>query len=441
MSDERREHNYVTESFEQLADRLSRTTVQAPDPNDVWALLTEAPEDALVQLLGDDPALRTIDHARFAELDPVRPAYGLDAGSTGGIQLQTGHRVCRCRAMLGVTGEKSGAWASRTYLQAAIDPFTGFEPYYASSLDETVYGAGSVANHTLALPAPTDEYLSTDDLVTLLQFVTEGLHLQRVVNALDGPLYLDGALVPLGPAARTELTTATSGTNPWADLTDFALTAFATAVARHVERDYPVFAISKTQETAALVETLTAVADEQMADRWTRPTAASDSPLPWHTDRQFVSHLLGARVDESAHPRQWVYTPWLVQSEIYVPRTDRRKRPVTSEQLAYYSAESLERAYCFVRVPGGNGIYRVETPLSALDGLSPSERHRIQQRVLRSMAAQKGTATPIARADDRVGLPYHARKELQSIVEGIFAASETTNRTVPEHNRDIRWLH
>lgn len=178
MSEHEREHEYVTASFDRLANRLSRTVRRSPSPVDAWELLTGASDDALVRLVGDEPELRTVDHGRFAELDPVRPAYGLDAGSTGGIQLRSGHRVCRCRSLFGVAGDKTGLWASRTFLQAAIDPYPGVEPYYASALQEAAYGAGTVANHTLAMPAPVDDHRSTDDLVTLLQFVTEGLHLQ-----------------------------------------------------------------------------------------------------------------------------------------------------------------------------------------------------------------------------------------------------------------------
>jgi hypothetical protein len=261
-----------------------------------------------------------------------------------------------------------------------------------------------------------------------------------LVQALDGPLYLDGALVPLGPAARTTLSSDRSVNSPWDHLTEFAVTAFATAVAAHLENGHPVFAISKTQETSALVETLATIARTQTGTDWLQPSAAAESPLPWQTDQQFVSHLLGDHVDDRNHSRTWAYTPWLSQPEISVPKRDARKRPVTEEQLAHFSPSQLERTYFFVRIPGSEGIFRVETPRSLLDELSVPERESVQQRVLRAMAAQRGTAEPIGRADERAALSYEARNELRSIINRVTDIG-TEARAVPEHNRDLRWRH
>jgi len=111
MSDECREHKYVTKSFEQLTDRLARTTVQSPSPEGAWTLLADAPADALVQLLGDDSDLRTFDHARFGEFDPVRPAYGLDPGSTRRLQQTTTRSGC---TMWGAAGSVVRDYRCRT---------------------------------------------------------------------------------------------------------------------------------------------------------------------------------------------------------------------------------------------------------------------------------------------------------------------------------------
>jgi hypothetical protein len=264
------------------------------------------------------------------------------------------------------------------------------------------------------------------------------LHLQRHVQALDGPLYLDGALLPLSPAGRLELTD-TPG-SPWADLAEIALTAFATAIGTQLEAEQHVFAVAKTQETTALVSTLATVLDQPETDRTVpRPTAAADSPLPWQTDRQFVSHLFAEHTPPTHPPRDWVFTPWLAQPKIQTPSSNTATHPLAGIELAHFPRELVERAYFFVRVPGDNGLYRVEAPLPVVAARDRDARCDLQLMVLREMASIKGTAEPISRADDRVSLGYEARHELREIVEDVMSNAGCSIQTLSEHNRDIRW--
>ncbi|MBX0325108.1 hypothetical protein EGH21_18935 [Halomicroarcula sp. F13] len=437
-----REHHVIEAAFEELASRVAQSTRTAPTADAVWECIDEAGSDALVSLVGESPTIRTLSHNAFADIDPVRPAYGLDAGSTGGIQLQSGHRVCRCRSMFGVLGEKRDVWADQTLLHSAIDPYPGTEQYYSSRITSRGYGDARTRSHVVALPSPTDGR-ETDELVTLLQFLAEALHLQACVHQLDGPLYLDGALLPLGLASRLQFSSDTATRDsPWLELARVVLATFATAIAVHLEHGHRVFAVAKTQETNALVGTLneriTAGKTEVSA---VRPTSAADAVLPWQTDRQFISQLLAEQVSDTAPETTWTYTPWLAQPTLPAPHADHRRHPLAEVALSYVPQELLSRAYFFVRIPNQNGLYRIEAPLPTIQTVTQGERERLQRLVMREMAQTKGTAQPVARADEKVRLGYAAREEVQETVERVFDAAGITTQRVPAHNRDIRWQH
>ncbi len=437
-----REHHLVEAAFEELAPRVAQSVTTTPSASEVWDSISETDADALVSLVGKESTIRTVSHDVFADIDPVRPAYGLDAGSTGGIQLQSGHRVCGCRSMFGVEGEKGDVWGEKTLLHAVIDPHSGTEQYYSARVSDRGYENVQTVSHAIALPSPADGR-ETDELVTLLQFLCEALHLQRGVHQLRGPLYIDGALLPLGLASRLQFSRDTeTREEPWTALARVVLAVFATAIAVHLEKGYRVFAIAKTQESDALVRTLNEVIETgETSVSAVRPTSTADAVLPWQTDRQFMADLLAEQAAGGRPETTWAYTPWLAQPMLPGPHGDHQYHPLAEVPISYVPQALLSRAYFFVRIPNQNGLFRIEAPLPTITRVDQAARERLQRLIMREMAQDKGTVQPVARADENVSVGYAGRREVQETVERVFAAADLRSRPVPAHNRDIRWQH
>ncbi|PSP89658.1 hypothetical protein BRC90_04865 [Halobacteriales archaeon QS_4_69_34] len=415
-------------------------------------------EGGQVEAFGDVECMktRTADLGTWSEDPWPGPTYGLDASSTRPIEYTNGLVLDTAHAKLGVAGGAGGDGSS-----------SGAERADGGQANAT--GAGVTTGHTTA-SAPTDRAIEADGTVvtvayfddpesgfysrsfttdggrvdgevlavpgsvgrtanvsrrvsTAAQRLAEGRHAAERVQAIDGVLFLDGSVYPLGvlywlmldAVGRSSLASA------WKKPREI-VGHYVDLVDTQYERGVPVIGVVKTSTTGQVLDALEAKIDaHELTD-----ARGNRLAVPWRRDHGFVGEVL--RDSSLDH---LTYTSWFVQQGVTVDSRSFEPLSPVADRLTHGDPADYRRAFFYARLPKTGAVLRVETPLLLLEDerLGPA----IRWKALSEIARRGDVPGAVARADRLARISPDNRERIR----GLITAAERYH----DYNRDGRWKH
>jgi len=251
----------VREVFDHLDDTVPRGGLEATTrARELFAHLDRP--GGRVEAIDEPESFRTpiADLGNWSEDPWGEPTYAIDSSTTRPFEYTNGLITDTAYAKLGVGGTDVDRSPERAGTIKTV-------AYYD---DEEA----SLYNETFAEPGPNPDSLLTAELVpfeadttrtrtlskavsAVAQYLAEGEHARRHLDAIDGVLFLDGSLYPLGVLYWLLLDHIgeTSPASSW-DRPREIVTNYLEVIDRQYERGLPVVGIVKTSTTAQMVDAL-----------------------------------------------------------------------------------------------------------------------------------------------------------------------------------------
>ncbi|WP_435180416.1 DNA double-strand break repair nuclease NurA [Halorussus sp. AFM4] len=384
----------------------------------------------LFELLGRDggqvEAIESPDYyrTRIDELgtwtaDPWAGAtYGVDASTTRPLEYNNGLVVDTAYAKTAAAGDDANRGVERTGHIAGV-------AYYDDG-DSTLHSQTIEGDHVSAelvrFPQLEEEPRNVaTSVAAVAQHLSESKQALNSLDAIDGALFLDGAILPLGLVYWVLLDHA-GGRSPagsW-ELPADILGNYIEVIDRQYERDRPVVGIVKTSSMSQVLAALrTKIEDHDIRDDNGRQL-----DVPWVRDHQFMSEVL--RFDDLEY---LTYTSWFVQrGQAVNGRLHDVLEPV-ADRLAHGDPSDYRRAFCYVRLPKTGDLLRIEAPYLMVQ--DAESREQVRLKALKEIAQRRGVPRAVHRADRIARISRENRETIRDMIECTEYSYD--------HNWDGRW--
>jgi hypothetical protein len=346
------------------------------------------------------------------------PTYGVDASTTRPLEYNNGLVVDTAHAKTAVTGSTADRAVERSGRIATVA--------YLDDDDSVLHGQTFEGDHVTAelvsFPQSTEEPRNVSKSVaTVAQRLSESEQALDSLDAIDGPLFLDGSVLPLGIVYWVLLDYAgeRSPAGSW-ELPADILDNYIEVIDRQYERGQPVIGVVKTSTTSQVLAAL--------REKITRNDLRDDDgrllSVPWVRDHQFIAEVL--RHDDLDY---LTYTSWFVNRGQEIGRQRYDVLEPRAGQLAHGDPADYRRAFCFVRLPKTGDLLRIEAPrLMVADETS---RKQVRLKALKEIAKRRGVPGAVHRADRLASISRENRETIRELLERTEAAYD--------HNYDGRW--
>jgi hypothetical protein len=345
----------------------------------------------------------------------LQTAYGVDSSTferacefVGGTKMNIGNAVI---------GRRNGNRELTTHrsIVAAIYKESEQPIYETKNVTDKDYSTNNLTSKVKAdvmkIPEPSEGGVTSWVSKAALKF-SFGKHLARYVDEMDGGIFLDGPLYPIGVIHNSVY--------PFAQLLtayNELLQNYALSIENQILSGYPIFGVVKTFKTNEVTDSMRKKAV------WKSDKDEEPINVPWKNDYTLMSALLR----NENHKQQFTHTSWMTRPH---PRQIENMQVYPFENMGLENLEpknDLYRAFFFVRVPNGE-VFRIETPVCLVR--DKNERDAIKQYALWEIANTKKVPQPIDNADTDAGLTRELRDDLLDKLE---------TETETDYNKDTRW--
>lgn len=394
-------------------------TSQTEHARRLFSLL--AREGGQVEALGEVRCMKTpmADLGTWNEDPWPEHTYGIDASTTRPIEYNNGLVVDTASAKLGVAGTDGNRDLER---DGTIRSVLYFDDDDSRFFSETFEGdEGRVDGEVLAFPGTADRTSDVTRWVsTAAQRLAEGRHALASADAIDGALFFDGSVYPLGVLYWLMLDTVDRMPVPstW-DVPQTIAEHYVDVIDRLYERGLPVIGVVKTSMTGQVLDALETKIE-------THDLTNDDGlrlDVPWRRDHQFVSEVL--RDDSLNH---LTYTSWFVHEQAIDNRPFEMLSTV-ADALDHGEPADYRRAFFYVRLPRTGGVFRVEAPLLFLG--DDTQREAVQRKALKEIARNGDVPRAVSRADKIARISPDNRKTIEKFI--------TSAESQFDYNQDGRW--
>ncbi len=373
-----------------------------------------------VEALGEPAYRRTrIDELGTWADDPwAGSTYGIDASTTRPMEYNNGLVVDAAHAKTGVTGNGSDRGIERTGRVVATAYFDDAD----SVLHEATFEREHVTAELVCFPPTAEEPRNVSKSVsTIAQRLSESQQAVDSLDAVDGPLFLDGAVLPLGIAYWVLLDHAglQSPAGAW-NLPADILGNYAEVIDRQYKRDLPLIGIVKTSSMAQVLNTLR----EKISTHDIRDDDGRLLSVPWVRDHQLMAEVL--RFDDLEY---LTYTSWFVSRGQSINGTRYDVLEPLADRLEHGDPEDYRRAFSYVRLPKTGDLLRIEAP--SLMVRDETMRERVQLKALKEIAHRRGVPRAVHRADRLARISQENRDKIREMIDRSEASYD--------HNWDGRW--
>ena len=369
----------------------------------------------------DDPSYQRtrIDELGTWTDDPWDGAtYGVDASTTRPLDYNNGLIVDTAYAKTAVAGDVTNRTVERTGRIVGVA--------YLDDDETTLHGKTIEGDHVTAelvrFPETTDEPRNlSKSVATVAQRWSESQQAVDTLDDVDGALFLDGSVLPLGVVYWLLLDHAgnRSPAGSW-DLPTEIVANYAEVIDRQFERGQPVVGIVKTSSMAQVLDALR----EKIAQNNIRGEHGRFVDVPWIRDHQFMTEVL--RHDDLDY---LTYTSWFVNRGQEIDGTRYDVLEPIAERLEHGDPEEYRRAFCYVRLPRNGDLLRIEAPhLMVRD---EETREQVRLKALKEIARRRGVPRAIHRADRLARISQENREKIRDMIERTEASYD--------HNWDGRW--
>jgi hypothetical protein len=404
---------------EAISDDLPSQTEQARSAFEHLHL-----EDGTVSSIGE-PAYKRISIGEIGSWsgDPWtdRPTYGIDASTTRPLEYTNGLALDIAHAKLAVCG----ADADRSHETASqITASVYYDNPDATLQDETI-SEGNVHAELVRFPRSISSTRNiTTSLSTIAQKLAEGGHAADSLDQIDGPLFIDGSVLPLGIMywLLVDKIGQDSPAATW-DLPREIAKNYIETIDQQYAAGNPVIGIVKTTSAIETVDSLR----QKIAANGLTDSRGRELPVPWTRDDQFFSQVLHDSQDE--HLNHITFTDWFVSEGQVIDSNVLHLLEPLSESLSHGTPEQYRRAFCYCRLPKTGDMLRIETPYLMIQ--AESTRRAVKWKALKEIAARRGVPRAIQRADTLAQITRDNREDIEAMI--------TTSDATFQHNEDGRW--
>lgn len=346
------------------------------------------------------------------------PTYGVDASTTRPLDYNNGLIVDTAYAKTAVTGDAANRAVEHTGRVVGVA--------YLNDDETTLHGKTIESDHVTAelirFPETTEEPRNlSKSVATVAQRWSESQQAVDSLDDVDGPLFLDGSVFPLGIVYWLLLDHAgnRSPAGSW-DLPTKIVANYVEVIDRLYERGLPVIGIVKTSSMAQVLDALR----EKITQNNIRGENGRFVNVPWIRDHQFLTEVL--RYDDLDY---LTYTSWFVDRGQEINGTRYDVLEPLAERLDHGDPKDYRRAFCYVRLPRTGDLLRIEAPyLMVQDG---ETREQVRLKALKEIARMRGVPRAIHRADRLARISQENRDKICDMIE--------RTETSYDHNWDGRW--
>jgi hypothetical protein len=346
------------------------------------------------------------------------PTYGIDASTTRPLEYNNGLVVDAAHAKTAVTGdiaeravERGGRIVGVAYLDDG-----------ASTLHGRRLESEYITAELVRFPESTEELRNlSKSVATVAQRLSESQRAVTSLDHVDGALFLDGAVLPLGIVYWLLLDHA-GGRSPagsWNVPADI-VGNYIEIIDRQYARDQPIIGIVKTSSMSQVLGALR----KKVEQHDVRNDDGRLLNIPWVRDHQFISEVL--RFDDLEY---LTYTSWFVSRGQKINRQRRELLEPLADQLEHGDPTDYRRAFCYVRLPKTGDLLRIETPYLMVQ--DAAQREQIRLKALKEIAQRRGVPRAIHRADRLAQISQENREKIRDMIERTEYSYD--------HNWDGRW--
>lgn len=330
--------------------------------------------------------------------------YGVDGSTTRPLRFSNGLLLGAANAKLGISGRTDRTDLTTESTLTTVVYFDD-EEFEVDDLDPAYDG---VEARVFRFPTISSRQRDLADWVTgIARTYAEGWHARRLLDDIDGPLFIDGPLYPSRVLLWTMFARSPSRETPldfWPDMVGDIVTNYLRVVEGQDRAGQPVVGVVKSPTSAQVVGAIETKASEEV-----------DTPLRWGNDNLFFSEALYTPDDRYGDDGPVVsYTTWLVQRRMTPARTDDAFVPLDGPDGIEFrrgDAAEYQTAFFYVRIPLQNTVVRVEAPLMMVR--DDADRERIRRTVLAEIAATRDIPFAIEAADDAATISRENRRRLR----------------------------
>lgn len=354
----------------------------------------------------EPPAVRHEPAADVRDRAGSRPVtYGVDASTTRPLQFSNGLLLGAANAKLGVSGrtDRTGLTTESTLTTVV---YFDDEEFGVDDLDPAYDGVDA---QVFRFPTIASRQRNLADWVTgIARTHAEGWHARRLLDDIDGPMFIDGPLYPSRVLLWTMFArTPNARETPldfWPEMVDDIVTNYLRVVEGQDRAGQPVVGVVKSPTSAQVVGAIEAKAPDEV-----------DTPLRWGNDNLFFSEALYTPDDWYGDDGAVVsYTTWLVQRRMTPARADDAFVPLEGlDGIEFRRGDAAEyqTAFFYVRIPLRNTVIRVEAPLMMVR--TEADRERVRRTVLAEVAATRGLPFAVEAADEAATISRENRRRLR----------------------------
>lgn len=364
----------------------------------------------------EDPKVYSIDVAEIGtwSKDPWDKNYGLDSSDTRPIEYSNGLILDNAYAKIGTSGKTQDKSIERK--GTIINTFY-FKDEKFNLPDEVVEDNNHIHAEIVNYPGSEWSKSISNTVAMISRNLAESQHGKNQLDQIDGPLFVDGSIYPLGLIYWEGLSKSgiKSPSSNWKKPKEI-IKNYINIIEGMKDKNLPVIGIVKTSSSKYLLKALNSKIEQNKNKK---------GNIPWETDHQFISEVL-----HNQNKSKLVYTSWLKHKKTRIERSSTSKKYEELEgfNLKHGTPKRYRRAFFYVRLPKNGVIFRVEAPYLMMEKI---DREKIRYKALSEIAKNMDVPKSIKRADKLANISIENKDKLKSQIK----------RTDPlfNYNWDGRW--
>lgn len=394
--------NQIRDVIDDINKEVDSEDIDDPDPVEIIKKLTK--DGGGIEVIGDsfEPIHEHVDDVRSRASNNYSETYGIDGSTTKDLTFNNGLIVSIAVAAASV--------ASSDKVQSASKKSTICVTTYFDDKEIEVDPESDKDNQMIFQQFPRVTDLTSDLpqwINSTSRTTAEGKHFEWVADDIDGPLFIDGPILP--PEVLIWTAYDNSGypdKTPmvdWSDKIYEILQSYINGVESCILSNNPVFGVQKSTTATRVLDALVEK-DNELTRR----------EMPWTDD----GVLFNSALQDDSDQTMISYTPWYIEHEFEVGGRPGRVTPLENYDkidLDLGTYEDYKRAFFFAKPPTQTTVYRIGVPLMQLRNRDEDELRDI---ALNEMVKQFREPLPVVVADQKVRIPKRMRDEFRSLISG-----------------------
>lgn len=382
-----------------INEEVTDEDVEEPDAEDIIKSLSK--DGGSITVIGDDFEVQREHVSDVKERidEGSYHSYGLDGSTTKDLKFNNGLTLSIAVAAASITGTDD---VGRISQLGTISVASYFEN---ETIDIVPESTDDTQVYFTQFPRLTDV---TNDLSQWLNSIArtkaEGKHFEWVSENIDGPLFVDGPVIP--PDIMIWVSYDQHGYpdgTPMEDGEDIVLDilqSYINGIENCVTNNVPVYGVQKSTTATRVLEAL----DEKDPELEKRD-------MPWTDDATLFNSAL-----QPNETSQMNYTPWYIEEKIDVGNRFDLITPLKSYDkidLSLGTYEDYIRAFFFAKPPNQTTVYRIGVPKIVFQYM---DKDKVRDIALREMAKQFREPLPVVVADEKVRIPRDLRDKFRRLI-------------------------